>query len=132
MTKASVSRLLCCCCGASTRGRQWWNQDTGYGLCAECGDWIPSRPGHQMTPEDMERTYGTRGVHYAIEEAPSLDAEPPPNARDMQGQILADRSSSFWLQDAVKAAEQRDCLDALRDAESLLIYCKLRAKEAGL
>jgi hypothetical protein len=28
--------LLCSCCGAETRGRQWHNRDTGYGLCVSC------------------------------------------------------------------------------------------------
>lgn len=60
--------LTCCCCGGTSRGRQWFNQDMGYGLCPSCGDWIPSRPGHQMTADDMERTYGKRGVHWDVTE----------------------------------------------------------------
>jgi hypothetical protein len=54
--------LTCCCCGSETRGRQWWNRDTGYGLCPAC---IPlcSRC---ATPEDMGSLYGVRGVHYDI------------------------------------------------------------------
>lgn len=59
--------LRCACCGSGTRGRQWPNQDTGFGLCASCGDWIPAtdRSG-EYTPEGMRRTYGVRGVHYDI------------------------------------------------------------------
>lgn len=53
-------RLLCACCGGVTFGRQWWNQDSGYGLCEACGDRLPSRV------ENMDWTYGYRNVHYAI------------------------------------------------------------------
>lgn len=60
------------------------------------------------------------------------DGEPERTARDLQGDILASPSASFWLKDAVRAAEQRDCLDALNDAEALVYYCQMRAKEAGI
>lgn len=53
-------RLLCACCGSVTFGRQWWNQDSGYGLCEVCGDRLPSKV------QDMAFTYGYRNVHYAI------------------------------------------------------------------
>lgn len=43
-----------------------------------------------------------------------------------------DASTSFWLQRSMRDAEQRDCLDALIDAEALLVYCKLRCQEAGI
>lgn len=59
----AIRRLTCCCCGASTKGRQWWNRDTGFGLCPKCADWIAGRE----TPEDMERSYGVKGIHYAVE-----------------------------------------------------------------
>ena len=30
-------RLECCCCGESAGvWAQWWNRDTGYGICASC------------------------------------------------------------------------------------------------
>jgi hypothetical protein len=29
-TLEPVRTLTCCCCGESTRGRQWWNRDTGF------------------------------------------------------------------------------------------------------
>ena len=28
--------LTCACCGERARGRQWWNRDTGYGVCSRC------------------------------------------------------------------------------------------------
>ena len=44
-------------------GRQWWNRDTGYGLCVKC---IPFCERGE-TPESFQRLYGERGVHYAVE-----------------------------------------------------------------
>ena len=72
---AKITTLKCACCGAWTMGRQWWNQDTGYGLCPKCGEWIAARkiPGisQEDQPEYMRQTYGTKGVHYSIEGATS-------------------------------------------------------------
>ncbi|PTT80845.1 hypothetical protein DBR42_18880 [Pelomonas sp. HMWF004] len=59
--RQEASRLRCACCGAWTFGRQWPNQDTGYGLCRECVDFCATRT------EDMARTYGARGIHYDID-----------------------------------------------------------------
>lgn len=54
--------LTCCCCGGSAIGRQWWNRDTGYGLCVNC---IPLCSRGE-TPEDFTRLYGVRGVHFDV------------------------------------------------------------------
>ena len=62
MTDQPIRRLTCCCCGASTYGRQWFNRDTGFGLCVEC---IPFCERGE-TPESFERLYGRRGEHYAV------------------------------------------------------------------
>jgi hypothetical protein len=35
-------------------------------------------------------------------------------------QILADQSVSYWLKDALRTAYERDPIEALRDAQSLL------------
>jgi hypothetical protein len=66
--------LTCCCCGKATRGRQWWNRDTGYGLCVEC---IP------LCAKDVklgEKTssYGIRGVHFDIPTGERTPMEPAP------------------------------------------------------
>ena len=51
---------LCACCGARTAPLvQFYNQDTGYALCALCADWIEGREG----PDYLAATYGERGVH---------------------------------------------------------------------
>lgn len=59
-----VLRLTCCVCGNGTRGRQWWNRDTGYGLCDDCAD----DPRNISDAEHARRLYGERGVHYKVGE----------------------------------------------------------------
>lgn len=58
-----VERLACCCCGNETRGRQWFNRDTGYGLCSDCVSYcqadVPVGKTHQ--------SYGIRGYHYDLD-----------------------------------------------------------------
>ena len=60
---APKRRLTCTCCGESTEGRQWWNLDTGYGLCEGCVE--------QCTRDEPDpirtNTYGTRGVHFDLD-----------------------------------------------------------------
>lgn len=60
--------LTCTCCGDEAgTWEQWFNQDTGHGLCASCADWIIERD-QRKPPEwrtDMVQTYGKPGVHRA-------------------------------------------------------------------
>lgn len=62
MVRQPVVRLLCSCCGAVTRGRQWRNRDTGFGLCVSCIDFCHRK----TTPEEFQSRYGVRGVHYDV------------------------------------------------------------------
>ncbi len=55
-----LKHLSCCCCGNNTKGRQWYNRDTGYGLCADCVDFVNKPP----SAEAMRSNYGDRGIHY--------------------------------------------------------------------
>jgi hypothetical protein len=57
-----IRSMSCCTCGRGCRGRQWWNRDTGFGLCAKCGDWLSTRG------EDPERMAGKRGIHWDVSE----------------------------------------------------------------
>jgi hypothetical protein len=64
-----IRRLLCSCCGASTCGRQWFNMDTGYGICPPCWKSVAKRRpfGEEpMTHEEMVRTWGHPGVHHSL------------------------------------------------------------------
>lgn len=56
--------LYCAVCGACTRGRQWWNRDTGYGVCVECIERLRAKG---YSEEELTRLYGTEGVHWNVE-----------------------------------------------------------------
>lgn len=58
-----IKELICCCCGNETHGRQWWNRDTGYGLCVPCVEWLKDKEDE----ETMRLNYGEKGIHYAVE-----------------------------------------------------------------
>ena len=69
-----VRTLTCCVCGASTRGRQWWNRDTGYGVCPPCVQFVRKsneRLGLTDLEDSPERLYGIQGIHWDVAEVPS-------------------------------------------------------------
>ncbi len=57
--------LICACCGSRTKGRQWWNRDTGYGLCSCCYDWLKDRG---ESDKEIEDCYGKVGYHFKVNE----------------------------------------------------------------
>lgn len=54
--------LICPCCGGLTRGRQWANQDAGYGICESCVVTV----GKKMSACEFERIYGKAGINHSI------------------------------------------------------------------
>jgi hypothetical protein len=62
--------MECCVCGASAgRWLQWWNRDTGYGVCMSCVDWTEQRNrGRGLTEEQIKtetrELYGVEGQNY--------------------------------------------------------------------
>lgn len=77
MTMAStlpIRRLLCCVCGAVTRGRQWHNRDIGFGLCERCADAPKVYASATDNDGSMERLYGRRGEHYCVACSPDKEA----------------------------------------------------------
>lgn len=64
-----VRTLVCCCCGGYTKGRQFYNQDTGWGLGDCCVEFVSKRT------EDVQRTYGVPGVHYQLDQAASTPSK---------------------------------------------------------
>lgn len=56
--------LRCCCCGDSAgRYHQWWNRDSGYGICRKCVEWMLRE--ERETPEQIKDYYGIEGINYA-------------------------------------------------------------------
>lgn len=56
-------RLECCCCGGVAPAlAQWWNRDTGYGLCGRCARMIQARADYNA--EEFTSCYGIEGVHW--------------------------------------------------------------------
>ena len=56
-----VLTLECNCCAAATRGRQWWNRDTGFGMCVPCIAFVRK---HGMSEADILDYYGVEGIHW--------------------------------------------------------------------
>lgn len=55
--------LTCCCCGDATQGKQWWNRDTGYGMCSACIAYVKE---HGMSEAEIALNYGQAGIHYPV------------------------------------------------------------------
>ena len=70
--KQPIRTLECCCCGESTRGRQWWNRDTGYGVCTVCIGYIRSLG---ETDKQIIQNYGEQGIHWDVDENKELREE---------------------------------------------------------
>lgn len=62
--RGRIVSLECCCCGGGTTGRQWWNRDTGYGICVPCG--VDQE--QTESPATMISYYGHKGVHWFVED----------------------------------------------------------------
>jgi len=66
LVRAQVPKVLhleCCCCGQPAPAfKQWWNRDTGYGICANCFRRITTKEG---CVEALHR-YGHPGVHHSL------------------------------------------------------------------
>lgn len=64
-----LKHLTCACCGGDAPSlAQWWNRDTGYGVCGRCVDWIRSRG---STSEEISFSYGVEGRHWFSLESPA-------------------------------------------------------------
>ncbi len=75
-----VKWLTCTCCGENYQGRQWWNQDCGYGLGDCCVEMNHADP----TPGAESSCYGVAGIHFLI---PQAEKDNPPIVED-RGQPL--------------------------------------------
>jgi hypothetical protein len=57
------AKLRCTICGGNAKGKQWWNQDKGQGICGACAAKMKARG-----QEDIEQSYGKEGEHYHLPE----------------------------------------------------------------
>lgn len=55
----------CAICGEQTRGRQWHNRDTGFGVCLKCVEQHRGVPGLW---DEFASCYGVRGIHFDVRE----------------------------------------------------------------
>ncbi len=62
-TERPVESLTCCCCGNGCSGRQWWNRDTGYGMCESCIVYVREKG---MPEEEIVQCYGHAGIHHSL------------------------------------------------------------------
>jgi len=73
--------LTCCCCGESAgKWAQWFNRDTGYGVCAKCVEWVRSRG---ESESEIRSNYGIEGVNYA----PRMQSNPQSH-EEMESEYL--------------------------------------------
>ena len=60
----SEVKLRCTICGGHAKGKQWWNQDKGQGICGQCAAKMKADG-----KEDIGQSYGKEGTHYFIKES---------------------------------------------------------------
>lgn len=58
--------LKCAVCGGNAPGRQWFNQDKGFGICAHCFTSIVEKEGQ----EQAVKSYGHPGIHHSPDRSP--------------------------------------------------------------
>jgi hypothetical protein len=58
--------MTCATCGQPARGKQWWNRDTGYGVCDSCVTEQLETCGKQYVVE----CYGKPGKHHSMPPRP--------------------------------------------------------------
>jgi len=106
-----VRFMLCCCCGGRIEGRQFHNQDTGFGLGDCCVELVKPRT------DEFERTYGVPGVHFQL--------DPIVLVRDAEDEEPSAWRISLWLTDRYGALAEpgsgmRPALAALQGDPALL------------
>lgn len=65
------AKLRCSVCGGNAKGKQWPNQDKGYGICGRCAAKMKADG-----KENIEQSYGREGTHYFIGESSWNNDEP--------------------------------------------------------
>lgn len=62
----TVKHLTCNCCGGDAPAlKQWYNRDTGYGMCGKCiANIRAGKIGSVMSEEEIRECYGVEGIHW--------------------------------------------------------------------
>lgn len=63
--KKPIKWMECSCCGDGYSGRQWWNQDVGYGVCNNCVTDV----GESSRVGAVSNNFGITGVHFLVPQA---------------------------------------------------------------
>ena len=68
--ESPIRTMECAVCGEATKGRQWWNRDTGYGVCSKCIKWLRETKKSTGKPRESEEQirdyYGMEGIHFNV------------------------------------------------------------------
>lgn len=72
--KKPIKCLECSCCGDGFLGRDWWNQEPGYGLCDGC-----AAKHYGYSVGTRSESHGVGGIHYLL---PPEERDNPPVVPD--------------------------------------------------
>jgi hypothetical protein len=82
-----MKMLICCSCAGEAPGKQWWNRDTSYGICARCFRvWVA-----KMGFKQAVFSCGSPGIHHS----PGAKPEDFPDNYTVNYTSLA-YAGAFW------------------------------------
>lgn len=94
--KKPLVGLICTCCGSHYKGRQYYNQDTGWSLGQCCVEFC------RKGVYDFEATYGAPGVHYNID----FDLDTSVHYCKPVAESTLDTLKKCWTTDMSRAAKK--------------------------
>lgn len=116
-----IRALTCCCCGGVTQGRQFHNQDNGFGLGGCCVAYVKPRV------EDLARTYGIDGVHYNLD--PEVRVREPAGNGQWSTWRISQNLTCRWGEINAALPEEKPALAIL--AGNSVMLARLRAQMHG-
>lgn len=124
--KKPIRWMSCTCCGEGYRGRQWFNQDTGYGLGDCCVEYCGVNPAGGESD-----CYGVPGIHFLIpaDEESQLDEMIGESLHGIDERLRIDcQGYIFWkgLEIEHWSGSLLDKSDkAIREANDLIQRCEI-------
>lgn len=65
--------LICFCCGSDAgHFEQWWNRDTGWGVCPSC---VTRMSKHGADAKELHDMFGDPGIHYQAPEGENHESD---------------------------------------------------------